>query len=346
VKLEVPFIQLPLCFDAARMLAEVEALGEDAWRPHPQGYAGNSALPLVSAGGDPENDSVAGAMRPTPHLARCPSLVAALESLGAVWGRSRLMRLGGHAEVPAHADLSYYWRERVRVHVPILTGPRVRFLCGEAEVHMAAGECWIFDTWRRHRVMNEAADQRIHLVADTVGSERFWAIVGAGRVPGRAAAPGWQAAPATPSAASPVDALACESVNMPTVMSPWELREHLDFLLAEAAPHANLDAVRQEVARIGRTWLALWARFGDAREGWPAYRAALDPFARAMAEWTRPMTLKNGSPFFAALAPMVLRAALADRQQHEGANGARGIDPDAGADVRRRPAPQSVPRAP
>ena len=63
------------------------------------------------------------------------------------------MRLSGHAEVTPHADIDYYLREHVRVHVPIVTQPTVRFACGDAEVNMAAGECWIFDTWRMHHVV-------------------------------------------------------------------------------------------------------------------------------------------------------------------------------------------------
>lgn len=192
MKLQVPFIQLPIRFDAARMATEIAGIAENNWLPHPLRFAGNSALPLVAVNGDARNDDFAGPMRPTPHLLRCPYLQQVLDSLGAVWGRVRLMRLSGQAEVEPHVDINYYWHERARVHVPILTQPSVRFLCGNSEVNMAAGECWIFDTWRMHRVINAADDQRIHLVADTIGSERFWQIVNAGRVPGLNSPPGWR----------------------------------------------------------------------------------------------------------------------------------------------------------
>ena len=45
MKLQVPFVQLPLLFDAGALAAEVDALPESAWLPHPQGFAGNSMLP-------------------------------------------------------------------------------------------------------------------------------------------------------------------------------------------------------------------------------------------------------------------------------------------------------------
>ena len=99
-----------------------------------------------------------------------------------VAGRSRLMRLSGHAEVTRHVDQGYYWAERVRVHVPIVTQPTVRFECGDAAINMAAGECWIFDTWRSHRVLNDAVESRIHLVVDTVGGDAFWDMVAQGRM--------------------------------------------------------------------------------------------------------------------------------------------------------------------
>ena len=136
MKLHVPFVQLPVQFDAARLLAEIEALGPDRWIDHPQKFPGNFALPLIAVNGDPTSDAIAGPMRPTPALAECPYLMQVLHRLGAVWGRTRLMKLSGHAEVTPHTDLSYYWRERVRVHVPIRTKPNVRFYCGDTDVNM------------------------------------------------------------------------------------------------------------------------------------------------------------------------------------------------------------------
>src|SRR5690349_2466029 len=229
MKLDVPFLQLPVSFDAAVLAAEIDALGEGAWRPHPQGFPGNSALPLVSVNGDPESDAVRGPMRPTPQLLACPYLMQAMASLGAVWGRSRLMRLSGQAEVTPHVDINYYWREHMRVHVPIVTQPTVRFHCGDAVLNMRAGECWIFDTWRLHKVLNGDARARIHLVADTVGGRGFWGHMRHAR-PHDRREPGWQPRTVRPEAGKVV-ALDYESVNLPTVMSPWEVRDHLYFLI-------------------------------------------------------------------------------------------------------------------
>lgn len=312
MKLQVPFIQLPLQFDAESLLAEVEALGEAAWKPHPLGYPGNDALSLIAVNGDPTNDDIAGPMRPTPLLLKCPYLMQVLDEIGAVWGRTRLMRLLGHAEVTPHADVSYYWRERMRVHVPILTQRTVRFICGEAEVNMAAGECWIFDTWRIHRVLNDAEYPRIHLVADTVGGAKFWQHVERGRTPGRAI-PGWQALRVAPNSQRKPE-LRFESTNVPDVMTPWELRAHLEFLLNEALPHPQLPRLQRLAAHFSLMWQSLWAQYGEAREGWPEYRAVLDGFAKEVQAAGAEIELRNGNRLSFSMAAMIFRVALADQQ--------------------------------
>lgn len=316
MKLQVPFIQLPLQFDAPVLAAEIAALGEDAWRPHPLGYPGNSALALVSTDGDPGSDAVSGSMAPTPHLQRCPYLMQVMAELGAVWGRSRLMRLSGHSEVTPHADINYYWRERMRVHVPVVTWPEVRFRCGDAEVHMAEGECWIFDTWRMHHVANDGERPRIHLVADTIGGDHFWELLGQGRAPPQSP-PGWSARKVAPGGDAAA-AIAYERVNAPVVMSPWELREHLGFLLGEAEPGPAVPELQRHAGRFTRTWQALWARFGDAPEARDRYRSALQAFLGEVERPARATMLKNRNTFMAALMGIVGQRAVAGENEPVG----------------------------
>ncbi len=320
MKLQVPFVQLPLQFDSGVLAREVAALGRGPWREHPQKLPGNFALPLIAVDGNPASDAVDGVMRPTPYLAQCPYLQQVLARIGAVWGRTRLMRLVAHAEVAPHVDINYYWRERMRVHVPIVTQPTVRFACGGAEVNMSAGECWIFDTWRMHQVINAADSERIHLVADTVGSDTLAQLVRGGRVPGHGAPAGWQAEPVKVSDAPP-SALRFEAVNVPQVMTPWELREHLFFLLSETSPHGQLVVGKQIAAQFLVVWQALWAEYGTDRAGWPAYRAALDDFEQSMERSAVALQLVNGALFMNVLRGMILRVALADRQDNAGVGG-------------------------
>ncbi len=286
MKLDRHFVQLPLQFDAERLAAEVAAIPEPAWRPHPQGFAGNAALPLIALHGNPADDAANGPMRPTPHLERMPYFRQVLARLGTVWGRTRLMRLDGNAEASAHCDVHYYWQDHIRVHVPVETTPAVRFTCGEHAVHMAAGECWIFDTMRRHSAVNPEPTRRIHLVADTVGSAAFFALVARGRDP-LAPPSDWtpERVPWRDGAATP---LQFESVNHPRVMSPWELRARVAFVLSalEAESQAPLAArLREEFAGPLADWRALWARFGDA----PAGHAEFAHLALAMRERLAPL---------------------------------------------------------
>lgn len=307
VKLQFPFIQLPLAFDATRLAAEVAAIGEDAWRPHPQGFPGNSMLPLVAVDGDPANEAFAGQMQVTPQLRRCPYLMQVLASLGATVGRTRLMRLAGQAEVTRHADQGYYWVERVRVHVPIVTQPTVRFECGDAAVNMQAGECWIFDTWRQHRVLNDARESRVHLVCDTVGGAGFWELVARGRPHGAVGQP-WQATAVEPGPGP--HAIPCESVNVPVVMTPWELATHLGFLFGEALPHPNLMLLQQEAGRMLRAWKGLWARHGEAHAAHSEYRAVFDAFIAAVRGPGASVRLRNDLAWLPALEVMLGRTVV------------------------------------
>ena len=308
MKLHVPFIQLPLLFDAEVLAQEIDALGEAAWKPHRQGFPGNSMLPLVAVDGEPDNEAFAGRMQPTPHLQRCRYLQQVLASLGATVGRTRLMRLAGQAEVTRHADQGYYWTERVRVHVPIVTQPTVRFECDGEAINMAAGECWIFDTWRQHRVLNDAVQSRIHLVCDTVGGGVFWDRVAQGRAHD-ATPEGWTPTRIAPDAPASID-FACEAVNVPAVMSPWELNQHLSFLIAEALPHPQLTLLSQHVARLIRQWHGLWAQYGDAAEGRALFRTAFDAFAASVRGPAQGVTLRNEMPWMQVMMVMISRVVV------------------------------------
>lgn len=309
MKLQVPFIQLPLLFDGAALAREIDALGESVWKPHPQGFAGNSMLPLLAVNGDPDNEAFSGRMRPTPHLQRCPYMLQTLASFGATIGRTRLMRLAGQAEVARHADQGYYWAERVRVHVPLVTQPTVAFECDGNTIHMAAGECWIFDTWRQHRVLNDAVQSRIHLVCDTVGGGAFWDMVTHGRAHD-APRDGWMPRRVVPDASAPRE-FPCESVNVPAVMTPWELSQHLSFLIAEALPHPQLQTLQLHAAKLIRQWKGLWAQYGDAPEGRATFRAAFDAFAVGVRPLAQGVILRNEMPWFQVLLVMVSRVAVA-----------------------------------
>jgi hypothetical protein len=308
MKLPVPFIQLPLLFDAATLAAEINAIDESNWRPHPQGFPGNSMLPLVAVDGDPDNESFAGIMRPTEYLRRCPYLTQVFASVGATVGRSRLMRLAGQAEVKRHADQGYYWVERVRVHVPIVTQPTVRFECGGETINMAPGECWIFDTWRQHSVLNDATLSRVHLVLDTVGGSGFWDLVAQGR-PHNAPRTGWPTRQVAPVSGKVAD-FPCEAMNVPAVMSPWELDSHFGLLFMDVEPHANLQRLRSLTQKFTRAWQGLWFQYGDAPAGHDEFRRLVAIYVAEARPLAESMRLKNELSWYGAMNAMIGKSAV------------------------------------
>lgn len=284
MRFPAPFIKLPVDFSVEALVGEVAALPPSAWVPHATGFPGNEAVRLVTPGGQ-ATDAFSGPMRPTEHLARCPYIMQVMGELGGVWGRSRLMGLGAGAEVPEHVDSHYHWRTHLRIHVPVMTNKAVEFTCGGETVHMAAGECWLFDSFRWHEVHNRGTERRVHLVLDTVITETLWDLVEAARC----GAATRQHGPAEEGAKP----LMFERINVPAVMSPWEMRAHIAFIGDEAEPSDKLDQLMRDLDRLASAWTALWARFGPSPEGAPAYRTLIRSARAEIAPGAAAVTLKN-----------------------------------------------------
>lgn len=315
MQLQIPFIRLPLVFDAERLQQEVLALPEALWRPHPQGHRGNSAVPLVAAYGDVHNELTRGPMRPTPQLADLPYVRQVMAALECSIGRSRLMRIDGNGEASMHVDTNYYWATHARVHVPVLTHAEVHFVCGEARVHMAAGECWIFDTWSRHNVLNPHPTRRIHLVCDVVGSPAFWQRVAKGRSPEST----------SPTSALPVrmvrfdPAAAIEPVfercNQPVVMSPFEVRHWRRFILTELRRSSRAEAAAVQtlgalLEHFEWAWTDAWAQHGTQLAGHAHFRVLLDHLEAALAAIPAAVCAPNGTPATEMVRQFVVRTAL------------------------------------
>jgi hypothetical protein len=299
MKLDTEFCKLPLRFDVERLVEEISVFGESEWQPHPSDYKGNTALILISSRGG-QNDAFLGPMLPTPHLARCPYLQQVLASFNTVFGRSRLMRLGGQSQVPEHSDIGYHWYNRVRIHVPIITNPDIRFYCNDKDVHMAAGEAWIFDSWKMHKVVNPTHQTRVHLVADTAGSAAFWDLVARSERPfdpvnSRSTEPrlisyqpGLQVK------------LLTEKYTHSVIMPPGEMDALtvdllMDIRRREEVDPAARDAFIDVVERLRHDWRSTWTLVGAERTEWTRYENLLQEARRRIAQINRPMSLFSNS---------------------------------------------------
>ena len=275
MRLPQRFYRLPVRFDVARLRSEVEALPRDAWMPHPTGEPGNSAVRLITVDGG-ENDRLNGPMRMTANLERSPYMRQVLASFGVVWSRSRLLRLAPGAGVAPHSDIHYHWFFRVRMHVPIIALPQVRFMCDGESVHMAPGEAWLFDNWRTHAVQNPTASERIHLVADTSGSAAFWELAARGQEANAHVED-------RPYHAAKFDTPLCEQVLSPTVMPPSEMELLILDMRSELVVDADTAEHRARLARyhalllgLARDWRQLYQLYGEDPKGREAYTKLRD----------------------------------------------------------------------
>ena len=108
------------------------------------------------------------------HLSEAKPLIFQLMTLvhGERLGRVMVNKLrpGGriypHADTPEHAN---YWD---RYHVVLQSGPGCNFRAGEEVVHMPAGSVWWFQNAVEHEVINNSANDRIHMVID-IRTERL-----------------------------------------------------------------------------------------------------------------------------------------------------------------------------
>ena len=300
MRLTEPLLRLPLNFDAGLLAKEVSALPVEAWVPHPNKLPGNEAVRLVTPEGQ-MTEGVAGNMAPTKYLLNCPYMMDVMAEIGAVWGRGRLMRLAPASVVPAHIDTNYYWRKHVRVHIPITTTPDVLFTCGGETVHMAAGECWIFDTFSVHYVRNGGTRSRTHLVIDTVGGEQLWDLVDAARSHNADIAPAQHTRPGAARRDLMFEREAAE-----TLMSPWELQCHVAFIADQTEADPMLATVMKQMDRFVSSWKGIWAQYGASAEGVPAYQRLISNLELDLLKMGgEKLTLRNKLPLYRQIAELL-----------------------------------------
>lgn len=321
MELDRPFLQLPVLFDPAVLSTEVNRLAAGDWLAHPSGLPGNTAVPLVAIDGEPR-DGFDGPMAATQALRHCPYLLQVICSFGEVVARSRLMRLAPGAEVQEHVDFNYHWYSRVRIHVPIMTAPTVRFFCGPEEVHMAPGEAWLFDSWRRHRVVNGSAQDRIHLVIDIAGSAAFWRMV---RGVQRAATP--PEPTIIPYAEDLKPRLMTERFPAAPVMAPGEMSAIVGELIRDCSANPNNDAEALQYYHdllfdLVHDWRNHWSLYGFMEEGINGYQTLLQRTQVALKPDPRVLvTQSNNVGINPIINQRILAAALKPRRVREFATG-------------------------
>lgn len=118
-----------------------------------------------------------------PVLDACPAIHAFLKSMRCPLKSVRLMRLHAGAAIKPHRDqgLSMEYGE-ARLHLPLQTSERIRFVVNGQDVPMKAGELWYINADQEHSVQNFSDEDRINLVMDCKANNWLYsAIANAGR---------------------------------------------------------------------------------------------------------------------------------------------------------------------
>lgn len=314
MRLDTEFYKLPLKVDVKQLIKEVDSFTEDEWRVHPQQFEGNTSMILVAVNGE-INDDMHGPMLPTEKLKRCPYIKQVLASFNTVIGRSRLMRLSPQATVPTHTDINYYWRDRFRIHIPIVTDPSIRFCCNGNEVNMAAGEVWVFDNWKNHTVINPSDVTRIHLVADTTGSSLFWKLMEQAERPFDKTKSVQSEPQLIVFEPDTSPELKTELHNASIVMHPGELellvKELRDDLLA--SPSVS-EVVKIEftniLSELMQDWRSTWSIHGENDSGWTEYQRLIDDSLNKANLIDEPLPVVSNSMLAASILASRLGSAL------------------------------------
>ena len=174
---------------------------------------------------------------------------------------------------------------------------------------MKAGEAWIFDNWRRHRVENNADQARIHLVADTTGTAAFWAFACGEAAPRDQ----WPSVEWAPDAGTP---LLTEGDQRSPVMPAAEVQWLVEDLRAElVAGSAGADADRfgrllENFVLDWRQLCALHGTGGRGRSDFLGLNAAVREAAIPLADGL--VMRGNGAGALLVLEKRVLQHLVAD----------------------------------
>ena len=187
-------VRLPLAFDAQRLeadLGRVEAM-EGVAESQIYGYDDGTwtGIALVSADGSVDNLAYGpGEYLDTPALAGAPYVREILDRIGGRRQRVRLLVLHPGGRIYAHRDGPVCVENGVaRLHIPIVTSPRVTFRIGLQRCRWRPGELWYGDFSFPHAGRNAGSQRRVHLVIDVVPDDRFRALFPSGYLDPRAMA--------------------------------------------------------------------------------------------------------------------------------------------------------------
>lgn len=181
------YAKLPITFDAERLAADAAKFTGGDWAPHfnTHYYEGDwSVVPLRAVKGGhlaiyPDPNAPEGFIE-TGFMARCEYVPEVLRSFECEMETVRFLSLAAGSVIKRHRDYALGIEDGfVRVHIPVITNPQVRFTLADEVVDMRPGEAWYLNVNNYHSVQNDGACDRIHLVIDCVVNDWVRKMIGA-----------------------------------------------------------------------------------------------------------------------------------------------------------------------
>ena len=166
-------LRLPLRFDPAALLADLERAQGSAWSPHynERDYGGDWRGCALRSGSGATTDLRVSApeFQDTALLAQCPAFQRTLAAFGCTVKAVRLLSLAPGSFIREHTDNALDFEDgEVRIHIPIQTNPGVEFFVNGERIAMEPGGAYYVNVNLPHRVNNRGTAERIHLVIDGV----------------------------------------------------------------------------------------------------------------------------------------------------------------------------------
>lgn len=168
-------LKLPFSFDVHSLLGDLDRFETADWTRHfnTSYYEGDwSGIALRTTKGAHVPlypDPTATEFVNTEMMARCSYVPEVLSAFKCGLEAVRFLRLGPGDQILEHRDYGLSFEEGcARIHIPVKTSADVEFFLDGEPVPMAPGEVWYLNFDMKHRVKNNGADERVHLVIDCV----------------------------------------------------------------------------------------------------------------------------------------------------------------------------------
>ena len=170
--------------DAAPLVNAILALGNDAWREekyrqqafdvHKQTesvvmvFVNLEVWPIIEVKKEPGWDRLADVAVPVMH-----DIIERCYPKGGTIIRAMAAKLPAGGKITPHTDTHPSFHIGHRIHVPITTNPRVRFMIDGRPHHFEVGKAYEINNQMTHSVANKGNDDRITFIFDYVPPEQL-----------------------------------------------------------------------------------------------------------------------------------------------------------------------------